>query len=101
MAWRLTHGAAHGQSTALAVTTIVAGSMFVAAGIVAWLRRPANLTGPLMMAAGFLLFGGSLAQANQSLPFTIGLVVGPIPAAIIAQLMLAFRTVGCTRSGSG
>jgi predicted transporter len=86
----LTHGAAHGQSTALAVTTIVAGSMFVAAGIVAWLRRPANLTGPLMIAAGFLLFGGSLAQANQSLPFTIGLVVGPIPAAIIAQLMLAF-----------
>jgi len=86
----LTRGAAHGQSTALAVTTIVAGSMFVAAGIVAWLRRPANLTGPLMIAAGFLLFGGSLAQANQSLPFTIGLVVGPIPAAIIAQLMLAF-----------
>ena len=86
----LTHGAAHGQSTVLAVTTIVAGCMFVAAGIVAWLRRPANLTGPLMIAAGFLLFGGSLAQANQSLPFTIGLVVGPIPAAIIAQLMLAF-----------
>ena len=86
----LMHGAAHGQSTVLAVTTIVAGCMFVAAGIVAWLRRPANLTGPLMVAAGFLLFGGSLAQANQSVPFTIGLVVGPIPAAIIAQLMLAF-----------
>lgn len=86
----LMHGAAHGQSTVLAVTTIVAGCTFVAGGIVAWLRRPDNLTGPLMVVAGFLLFGGSMAQANQSVPFTIGLVVGPIPAAIIGQLMLAF-----------
>jgi signal transduction histidine kinase len=86
----LTRGAARGQTTALAVTTIVAGCTFVAAGIVAWLRRPTNLTGPLMIVAGFLLFAGSMAQADQSLPFTIGLVLGAVPAAVIAQLMLAF-----------
>jgi signal transduction histidine kinase len=86
----LSRGEARGQTTVLAVTTIVAGCTFVAGGIVAWLRRPANLTGPLMVAAGFLLFGTSMAQAEQSLPFTIGLVIGAVPAAVVAQLVLAF-----------
>jgi signal transduction histidine kinase len=86
----LTRGAARGQTTALAVSTIVAGCTFVGAGIVAWLRRRANLTGPLMIMAGFLLFGTSLSQADQSLPFTVGLVIGAVPAAVIAQLVLAF-----------
>jgi signal transduction histidine kinase len=86
----LTQGVARGQTTLLAVTTIIAGCTFVGGGIVAWLRRPINLTGPLMVIAGFLLFGSSLAQADQSVRFTIGMVVGPIPAAVIAQLILAF-----------
>jgi signal transduction histidine kinase len=86
----LSRGEARGQTTVLAVTTIVAGCTFVAGGIVAWLRRPANLTGPLMVAAGFLLFGTSMAQAEWSLPFTIGLVIGAVPAAVVAQLVLAF-----------
>ena len=86
----LSRGEARGQTTVLAVTTIAAGCTFVAGGIVAWLRRPVNLTGPLMMAAGFLLFGTSMAQAEQSLPFTIGLVIGAVPAAVVAQLVLAF-----------
>jgi signal transduction histidine kinase len=86
----LTQGAARGETTTLAITTIIAGCTFVGGGIVAWLRRPVNLTGPLMVVAGFLLFGSSLAQADQSVPFTIGLVVGPIPAAVIVQLILAF-----------
>jgi signal transduction histidine kinase len=86
----LTRGEARAQTTVLAVTTIVAGCTFVAGGIVAWLRRPANLTGPLMMAAGFLLFGTSMAQADQSLPFTIGLVIGAVPAAVVAHLVIAF-----------
>lgn len=86
----LTRGAARAQTTLLAVTTIVAGCTFVAGGIVAWLRRPANLTGPLMMVAGFLLFGTSMAQAQQSVPFTVGLVIGAVPAAVVAHLVLAF-----------
>jgi signal transduction histidine kinase len=86
----LARGDARAQSTVLAVTTIVAGCTFVAGGIVAWLRRPANLTGPLMMATGFLLFANSMAQAQQSLPFTIGLVIGAVPAAVVAHLVLAF-----------
>jgi signal transduction histidine kinase len=86
----LAQGQARGTSTFLAATTIAAGCTFTAGGIVAWLRRPANRTGPLMVATGFLLFASSLAQANDALAFTIGLVVGPLPAALLAALVLAF-----------
>jgi signal transduction histidine kinase len=86
----LAHGAARAPTTAIAVTTIIAGSTFVAAGLVAWLRRPANRTGPLMIATGFVLFASSLAQADRALPFTIGLVVAPLSAAVLGHLLLAF-----------
>jgi signal transduction histidine kinase len=86
----LTNGHSRGSSTTLAVATIVAGCTFVAAGIVALLRRPANLTGLLMVATGFLLFGSSLSQANSAAPFTIGLALGVLPAAVLVHLVLAF-----------
>ena len=86
----LTHGQARASTTTLAVTTIVAGCAFVAGGIVAWLRRPANRTGLLMIAIGFLMFGRSLAQANHPLPFTFGLAIGLLPAAVLVHLLLAF-----------
>lgn len=43
-----------------------------------------------MVATGFALYAGTLIQANRSLPFTIGLVLGPLPAAALAHLVLAF-----------
>jgi signal transduction histidine kinase len=86
----LAHGEARGQSTALAATGIVAGCAFVAAGIVAFLRQSANRIAVLMMASGFLLFANSLAQANSALPFTAGLIVGPLAAAVLGHLVLAF-----------
>ena len=86
----LAHGEARGQSTGLAATGIVAGCAFVAAGIVAYLRQSANRIALLMIAAGFLLFAGSLAQANSALPFTAGLLVGPLTAAVLGHLVLAF-----------
>ncbi|MFL5925986.1 MAG: sensor histidine kinase [Gaiellaceae bacterium] len=86
----LAHGAARAPTTTLAAVTIVAGCTFVVGGMVGWLRRPANRTGLLMTAAGFALLGSSLEQANRALPFTVGLVIGPLPAAILAHLILAF-----------
>jgi hypothetical protein len=86
----LAHGEARGQSTGLAATGIVAGCAFVAAGIVAFLRQSANRIAVLMMASGFLLFANSLAQANSALPFTAGLIVGPLAAAVLGHLVLAF-----------
>jgi signal transduction histidine kinase len=86
----LAHGDVRNSTRLIAVTTVIAGCTFVAGGIVAWLRRPANRTGSLMILTGFLLFGGSLAQASRPLPFTIGLAIGPLPAAVLTHLVLAF-----------
>ena len=86
----LAHGEARAQTTGLAATGIIAGCTFVAAGIVAFLRQSANAIAILMIAAGFLLFGNSLAQASSALPFTVGLVVGPVAAAVLGHLVLAF-----------
>jgi signal transduction histidine kinase len=86
----LAHGDVRNSTTSIAVTTVIAGCTFVAGGIIAWLRRPANRIGLLMIVCGFLLFGASLAQASRPLPFTIGLAVGPLPAAVLAHLVLAF-----------
>jgi signal transduction histidine kinase len=86
----LAHGDVRNSTTSIAITTVVAGCAFVAAGIVAWLRRPANRIGLLMIVTGFALFGSSLAQASQPLPFTIGLAVAGLPAALLGHLVLAF-----------
>ena len=84
------HGDVRNSTRALAVTTVIAGCAFVAAGLVAWLQRPANRTGLLMIATGFALLASSLAQASQALPFTIGLIVAALPAALLGHLVLAF-----------
>jgi signal transduction histidine kinase len=86
----LAHGAARQQTTALTAVTLVAALSFVGSGLVAWRRRPGVWTGPLMIAAGFCLFAGSLAEFDSAVPFTIGLVVAPLPAAVLAQLVLSF-----------
>ena len=86
----LAHGQTRASTATLAITTIVAGCTFVAGGITALLRRPANHTGLLMIAIGFLMFGRSLEQANQALPFTLGLALGLLPAAVLVHLLLAF-----------
>jgi signal transduction histidine kinase len=86
----LAHGDVRNSTTSIAITTVVAGCAFVVAGIVAWLRRPANRIGLLMIVTGFALFGSSLAQASQPLPFTIGLAVAGLPAALLGHLVLAF-----------
>ena len=43
-----------------------------------------------MVGSGFVLFAGALIQANQSLPFTIGLAVILLPTAVLPHLVLAF-----------
>ena len=83
-------GQLRGDSPALATFTVVAGVSFVAAGLVASSRRRERWTGALMVGAGFALFAGTLVQADRSLPFTVGLAVGLIPAAVLANLVLAF-----------
>jgi signal transduction histidine kinase len=86
----LAHGAARDQTTTLAAVTLLAALSFVGSGLVAWRRRPEVWTGALMVAAGFCLFAGSLANFDSAVPFTIGLVLSPVAAAVIAHLILSF-----------
>jgi signal transduction histidine kinase len=77
-------------SAPLAAVTIVSGVVCIAAGLVAGARRSERFTGALMIAAGFAVFASALLQSNRSLPFTVGLAAGAIPAALLAHLVLAF-----------
>ena len=43
-----------------------------------------------MIGIGFALFAGTLVDANRSLPFTVGLALSPVAAAVLAHLVLAF-----------
>ena len=43
-----------------------------------------------MVAAGFCMFAGSLANFDSAVPFTIGLVVASVAAAVICHLVLSF-----------
>jgi PAS domain S-box-containing protein len=63
---------------------------FVFAGLIGWSRRPRNKIGMLMVAVGFGVLVGSLAQANYSVPFTLGELFGSLFIAAFIHLLLAY-----------
>jgi PAS domain S-box-containing protein len=63
---------------------------FIFAGLTGWSRRPTNRTGMLMVAVGFGVFVGSLAEANYSVPFTLGELFGSLFIAVFIHLLLAY-----------
>ena len=78
--------------TGRSVLAIAVGLAFVAAGLVAWYRRPENRTGWIMVVAGFAWFLGALTQANHPLVFTLGTAVNDLPWAVFAYLVLSYPT---------
>jgi signal transduction histidine kinase len=63
---------------------------YIAAGTIAWQRRPDSRFGPLMVAAGFATFVSSLQWTNGGIPFTVGMAFDLLPAALLLHLFLAF-----------
>ena len=63
---------------------------YIAAGLVAWWRRPDSRLGVLMIAGGFASALSALAFAGYALPHTIGLVFDILPAVIFLHVYLAF-----------
>jgi signal transduction histidine kinase len=63
---------------------------YIAAGTVAWWRRPASRLGPLMVAGGFATALSALQLAEPDLPFTIGAAFDILPAALFLHVYLAF-----------
>src|SRR5205085_2725553 len=67
---------------------LLAGWSFIGSGLVARARAPQNPIGRLMVAVGFAFFAGSLRWSNSSVPFTVGLAVGSLWAAVLVHLLL-------------
>jgi signal transduction histidine kinase len=65
---------------------------YIGAGAIASWRRPDSRFGPLMVAAGFVMFLSSLQWTNGGVPFTLGMAFDLLPAAILLHLFLAFPT---------
>ena len=63
---------------------------YVAAGLVAWTRRPESRLGPLMVAGGFVTGLSALQLAQAEWLVTIGSVFDILPAALFLHVYLAF-----------
>jgi signal transduction histidine kinase len=74
-----------------ALIAALTGGSFIAAGLVARARRPANRTGLLLIAVGFTWFiTTGLMGSGESIPWTIGLALSAIPAGFLIHLLLAY-----------
>jgi signal transduction histidine kinase len=73
-----------------AAAQVVVGWAFIAAGLAAWLRRPANRLGPLMLAAGLALLARQFRYSQDALVFTIFFLVGDLSYALVGHSVLAY-----------
>lgn len=64
--------------------------IYVAAGIVAWWRRPSNRIGALIVMGGFALFAGSLANTGLPVLTGIGTMTATAVLAVVVHLLHAF-----------
>jgi signal transduction histidine kinase len=71
------------------VVTDVIGGIWIAAGLIAWRRRPDNRVGPLMTAIGFLDVAQDLYW-DAALPFTLALHLPSLQFPMIVHLFVAF-----------
>ena len=79
-----------GRPLDLAALDLLAGLVFVAAGAVVYLRRPANRSWWLLMAAGATWFLSTLAGSLNEDLATFGFVTGAWHYLFLAWLLLAF-----------
>ena len=76
-----------------ALASIVVAWTFLAAGIVAWARRPASRVGPLMALVGFWLLERKLQYSHESAQFTVGFLFGEIGLTVaFVHAVLAYPT---------
>jgi signal transduction histidine kinase len=80
----------NGASLPDVALTAAGGLLFVAAGLVAMRRRPANRTGALMVGVGFALFLEDLQLSRHPGLFTVGLALASVSAPMLAWLVLAY-----------
>ncbi|MDZ8172295.1 sensor histidine kinase [Microbacterium xanthum] len=82
---------AGGGAVAIALFAVVAVVYFIAGGV-AWLRRPANAIGVLLVWGGVALTAANLANAPVAALAALGDVFATAVLAVIVHLLLAFPT---------
>ena len=80
------------QRTLIAVFGPLTGWAFIGTGIFAWLRRPENRVGGLMVAVGFAACLGALRVSTEPWVFITGLLFIALPYAVLYHLLVAFPT---------
>jgi signal transduction histidine kinase len=75
---------------AWAAAQVAVGWAFVLAGLFAWLRRPTNRLGPLMLAAGMALLARQLRYSSDALLFTVFFLLGDLCYALVGHSILAY-----------
>ncbi len=75
----------------LAVLPIIFG-IYVVAGLIAWLRRPSNGMGPLIVVAGFMVLIGGIANTEVPVLLAIGAIGATLALPATVHLLLAFPT---------
>ncbi|MDG4859066.1 histidine kinase, partial [Streptomyces sp. T-3] len=69
---------------------LAVGWAYAGAGLVAWWRRPANRTGPLMVAEGVTWFLGNLQGTDVPALFAVGAWWEALNMAVLVHLVLTF-----------
>jgi signal transduction histidine kinase len=69
---------------------LVIGFGFIGTGAFAWLRRPDNRVGALMMATGFAFYVSVGGLTEPEVPFTVGQALSNLFVATAIHLLLAF-----------
>ena len=85
------------QATTQTIFGELIGLSFTTAGLLGTWQRPANRTGTLVAAVGFLFFAGALSEANGSVAATAGSVLSQLFIAAFLHLLLAYPTGTLTR----
>jgi signal transduction histidine kinase len=92
---RLTNDAVRlelGEPLVMALLSAWITVSYVLCGLLAWSRRPASRFGPLMVAAGFVTFLGSLYWTTNDITATIGHSLDLVPPVLFLHVFLAFPT---------
>ena len=81
----------HADSPAATLALAVPiGLAFIGGGLIAWVRRPENRTGRLMVLVGFTWFLGALSDSNSAVVFTLGYAWTLVALGLLVHLLLAF-----------
>jgi len=73
-----------------AAAGVVAAWSFLVAGLIAWLRRPDNRLGALMVATGFALLARQFRYSHDPLAFTVFFLIGELGYVMYTHVALAY-----------